>query len=54
MSDEQFHPPQSHVTLVLCGHANTAEGKLYINGEGWTLTGPNPTPSGVALLIRVP
>lgn len=40
--------------MLLCDHVNVAEGKLYINGGGWTLTGPNPTPMGIALLIGVP
>lgn len=42
------------VTLLLCDHVAAAEGKLYINGAGWTLTGPKPAPSAIALLMAIP
>lgn len=42
------------VTFLLCDHAVVADGKLFINGGGWTVTGPNPVPSALALLIDVP
>jgi len=54
MTDIEFKQPDFHVTMLLCDHVNVAEGKLYINGGGWTLTGPSPTPMGIALLIGVP
>lgn len=41
-------------TLILCDHAAVAEGKLYISGGGWTVTGPQPVPSALALLLHVP
>ncbi len=41
-------------TLMLADHAQVAEGKLYINGGGWTLTGPDPIPYAIAMLIDVP
>jgi len=41
-------------TLLLCDHAEAVLGKLYINGGGWNLTGPQPVPSAVAVLIEVP
>ena len=43
-----------NVTMLLCDHVTVAEGKFYINGGGWSLTGPDPTPMGIALLIGVP
>jgi hypothetical protein len=42
------------VTMLLCDHAAVADGKLYINGGGWSLTGPLPAPSAIALKIDVP
>lgn len=42
------------VTALLCDHAVVAEGKLYISGGGWSLTGPAPTPMALAVKIDVP
>jgi hypothetical protein len=42
------------VTMLLADAAQTAEGKLYILGGGWSLTGPTPAPSAVALKVEVP
>ncbi len=42
-----------NVTMLLCDAAQVAEGKLYILGGGWSLTGPDPVPSAVALKIDV-
>jgi len=42
------------VTMLLADAAQTAEGKLYIIGGGWSLTGPTPAPSAIALKIEVP
>lgn len=42
------------VTMLLCDHVAVAEGKLYISGGGWSLTGPAPAPSGIAILVGVP
>jgi hypothetical protein len=42
------------VTAMLCDHAEVAEGKLFINGGGWNLSGPGPTLSALALLFEVP
>lgn len=41
------------VTMLLCDAAQVADGKLYILGGGWSLIGPAPMPSGVALKIDV-
>jgi uncharacterized protein DUF6941 len=40
--------------MMLCDHAEVAEGKLFINGGGWTVTGPGPVPFAIALYIEVP
>ena len=42
------------VTMLLADAAQAAEGKLYILGGGWSVTGPAPTPSAVALYIQIP
>ncbi|MCL5047346.1 MAG: hypothetical protein M1374_00905 [Firmicutes bacterium] len=41
------------VTMLLCDSAQVAEGKLFILGGGWSLIGPAPMPSAVALKIDV-
>jgi hypothetical protein len=41
------------VTMMLCDAAQVADGKLYILGGGWSMTGPDPVPSAVALKIEV-
>ncbi len=42
------------LTMLLCDAAQEANGKLYILGGGWTVTGPGPVPSALALKIDVP
>jgi Family of unknown function (DUF6941) len=42
------------VTMMLADNAQVADGKLYILGGGWSLTGPGPVSCGVALLFHVP
>jgi hypothetical protein len=42
------------VTMLLADSAQVSEGKLFILGAGWSVTGPAPAPSAVALLIDVP
>jgi hypothetical protein len=42
------------VTLLLCDSAQAVDGKLYILGGGWSLTGPQPTPMALALKIDLP
>ena len=39
--------------MLLCDAAQVADGKLYILGGGWSMTGPDPVPSAVALKIEV-
>lgn len=42
--------------MLLCDSAQAVDGKLYILGGGWSLTGPQPAPSAIAikLLVDVP
>jgi hypothetical protein len=40
-------------TLMLCDAAQVADGKLYILGGGWSVTGPGPAPSAVAIRLEV-
>jgi hypothetical protein len=40
--------------MILCDHVASAEGKLYINGGGWHITGTGPIPMGIAVLLEVP
>jgi hypothetical protein len=42
------------VTMLLADAAQSVDGKLYILGGGWSITGPVPTPSAVALKVEVP
>ncbi|MGL6279845.1 MAG: DUF6941 family protein [Gaiella sp.] len=43
-----------HVTMLLADFAQVSDGKLTIVGGGWSLTGPEPVPFGIAILARVP
>jgi hypothetical protein len=43
-----------NVTMMLCDSAQAVNGKLYILGGGWNVIGPEPSPTGIAVLIRVP
>lgn len=39
--------------MMLCDAAQVADGKLYILGGGWSMTGPDAVPSAVAIKIDV-
>lgn len=41
------------VTMMLADHAVVADGKLYVNGGGWSVTGPG-APSAIAIKLDVP
>lgn len=43
-----------NVTAILCDYAAVADGKLYISGGGWTITGAEAPPCALALLFEVP
>jgi hypothetical protein len=42
------------VTLLLADAAQEVGGKLFILGGGWSVTGPKPVPSAIAIKIEVP
>lgn len=42
------------VTMMLCDHAQVAEGKLYVSGGGWSVTVTPTPPCGLAVLLQVP
>ena len=42
------------VTMMLADAAQAVEGKLYILGGGWSITGPEPSASAIAAYIQVP
>ncbi len=42
------------VTLLLADAAQAVDGKLYILGGGWSITGPGPAPMALAIKIEVP
>jgi len=39
--------------MLLADSAQVADGKLYVLGGGWSITGPDPAPSAVAIKIEV-
>lgn len=42
------------VTMMLADHAQVADGKLFISGGGWTICGPGPVPTSIAVIFHVP
>ncbi|MFT4188310.1 MAG: hypothetical protein QM621_06970 [Aeromicrobium sp.] len=46
--------PSIRATILLADHAVVADGKLYINGGGWSVTGPKPQASALALKLDIP
>jgi hypothetical protein len=42
------------VTMMLADFAQAVQGKLYIMGGGWSITGPQPCPSAIVIKIEVP
>lgn len=43
-----------NAVLLLADYAQVAEGKLTVVGGGWSMTGPEPAPFGIAVLVHVP
>lgn len=41
------------VTMLLADSAQVADGKLFILGGGWSVTGPQPSPSAIAMVLSV-
>jgi hypothetical protein len=42
------------VTLLLCDAAQAVNGKLYVLGGGWSISGPGPVSMALAIKIEVP
>jgi hypothetical protein len=42
-----------NVTMLIADSAQVADGKLYILGGGWSVTGPEPVPSAIAIKVAV-
>lgn len=42
------------VTMMLADAVQAADGKLFILGGGWSVTGPTATPGAIAMMIEVP
>jgi hypothetical protein len=42
------------VSLMLADHAQAVGGKLYISGGGWSITGPDASPSAIAMDMKIP
>jgi hypothetical protein len=49
-----FEVTTFQVTMMLADSAQALDNKLYILGGGWSITGPEPSPSAIALQIKVP
>ena len=41
-------------TIMLADAAQAIDNKLYVLGGGWSITGPDPTPSALAIALKVP
>jgi len=41
-------------SLMLADHAQVVDGKFFIIGGGWSITGPQPQPFAVVVDIKVP
>ncbi len=39
--------------MMLADSAQIADGKLYILGGGWSVTGPDPSPSSIVIKLNV-
>src|SRR5947208_14981607 len=42
------------VTMLLADAAQAINGKLSILGGGWSIIGPDPVPSAIAIKVEVP
>lgn len=40
--------------MMLADFAQVSDGKLTVVGGGWSITGPDAVPFGIAILVRVP
>jgi hypothetical protein len=51
---ETVSPRGWKITMILADSAQAVAGKLFIMGGGWSVTGPGPTPSAIALKFDIP
>ncbi|HEY7731503.1 MAG TPA: hypothetical protein VH950_11420 [Gaiellaceae bacterium] len=42
------------MTMLLADFAQVSDGKLTVVGGGWSITGPEPVPFGIGILVHVP
>jgi hypothetical protein len=42
------------LTMLLADAVQAVNGKLYVLGGGWSIIGPDPTPSAIAVKVEVP
>ncbi len=42
------------ITMMLADAVQAVNGKLYVLGGGWSITGPEPVPSAIAVKVEVP
>lgn len=54
MTQPLVRSPGVSVTLLLADYAVVSEGKLFISGGGWSVTGPGPAATAIALKLDVP
>jgi hypothetical protein len=47
-------PSSWKITMLLADSAQAVGGKLYVLGGGWSVTGPEPLPCGLAIKVEVP
>jgi hypothetical protein len=47
-------PNSWKVIMMLADSAQAVAGKLYVLGGGWSMTGPTPAPSALAIKFEVP
>jgi hypothetical protein len=40
--------------MLLADFAQVSDGKLTVVGGGWSITGPEPVPFGIGILVHVP
>ena len=52
--DDLIPESKMKVTLLLADFAQAINGKLYVMGGGWSVTGPGPAQSALAIKIDVP
>jgi hypothetical protein len=53
VTQRMLSPVAIRPTMLLADSAQVAEGKLYVLGGGWSITGPQPTPQAVAMYLEV-